>query len=209
MLSQNNPVNMFDACHDIIGCLVAALEARDKYTEGHSLRVADMTNDLTKEMGLNGIEREEIHIAAHLHDIGKIGVPDGILLNPGKLNPNETEIIRLHPVVGFKILSKSPLLKNIALIVKHHHERWDGHGYPSGLKEDTIPLGSRIIAICDAIDAMTSKRPYRQALNWLECKNEILANAGLQFDPLLVDAALNLWSIWKDRWSLMKQGSPF
>ncbi|WML36841.1 HD-GYP domain-containing protein [Clostridium sp. OS1-26] len=173
--------------HDIIESLVTALEAKDYYTRGHSERVASMTYELSKNLGIKGIELENIHIAAHLHDIGKIGVPDKILNKKGKLLTHEWEYIKTHPKIGFDILSKSNRLKHISKIVLYHHEKWDGKGYPMGLSQMDIPLGSRIIAVCDSIDAMTSNRPYREAMSFEECINEILINKGLMFDPVIVE----------------------
>ncbi|MGB9678496.1 MAG: HD-GYP domain-containing protein [Thermoanaerobacteraceae bacterium] len=186
-----------DIFHDIIECLIAALEAKDVYTKGHSIRVADMTVDLAKKIGLRGKELEKVHIAAHLHDIGKIGISDQILNKKSKLLPHEFEIIKMHPVIGYNILIKSKRLKEIAQIVLYHHERWDGRGYPDGLKETRIPLGARIISICDSIDAMASNRAYRQRLPWEQIKNEILNYKGLQFDPVIVDEIdTHLWNKW-------------
>lgn len=173
--------------HDIIESLVTALEAKDYYTRGHSERVASMAYEISKSLGIKGIELENIHIAAHLHDIGKIGVPDKILNKKGKLLTHEWEYIKTHPKIGFDILSKSNRLKHISKIVLYHHERWDGKGYPMGLSQMGIPLGSRIIAVCDSIDAMTSNRPYREAMSFEECINEILINKGLMFDPVIVE----------------------
>ena len=172
--------------HDIIESLVAALEAKDNYTSGHSERVAFMAYKLSKGLGIKGVELEDIHIAAHLHDIGKIGVPDKILNKNRKLLPHEWEYIKMHPRIGFDILNKSKKLKYISKIVLYHHERWDGRGYPQGLSGIAIPLGSRIIAVCDSIDAMTYDRPYRKAMSFEECINEIISNVGLMFDPVVV-----------------------
>lgn len=172
--------------HDIIESLVTALEAKDNYTSGHSERVSFMSYKLSKALGIKGVELEDIHIAAHLHDIGKIGVPDRILNKSEKLLPHEWEQIKMHPKIGFNILSKSRKLKYISKIVLYHHERWDGRGYPQGLSGIAIPLGSRIIAVCDSIDAMTSDRPYRKALGFEECISEIIINSGLMFDPVVV-----------------------
>ncbi|WHH58722.1 HD-GYP domain-containing protein [Petroclostridium sp. X23] len=183
--------------HDIIECLVTALEAKDLYTSGHSSRVADMTYDLARRVGLRRGMLEKAHIAAHLHDIGKIGIPDQILNKRGKLLPHEWAQIQLHPEIGYRILNKSKRLKIIPDIILHHHERWDGKGYPSRLKGEAIPFGSRIIAICDTIDAMTSQRPYRKAFSWDECRKEIELNKGTQFDPALVDATEKLWPLWE------------
>ncbi len=188
----------FELYHDIIECLVGALEAKDLYTRGHSMRVGDMTYQLAKKIGLKGEELEFIHIAAHLHDIGKIGVPDKILSKKGKLTENEWKAIKRHPEIGSNILNCSNKLRGISKLVLHHHERWDGKGYPCGLEGESIPLGSRIIAICDSIDAMTSSRSYRRALSWEVCRKEIKNNKGTQFDPFLVEAAEELWGCWEE-----------
>lgn len=180
--------------HDIIESLVTALEAKDYYTSGHSQRVADMTLELSKALGIVGSELENIHMAAHLHDIGKIGVPDNVLNKNGKLLPHEWEYIKMHPKVGYDILSKSKRLNNIAQIVLYHHERWDGKGYPYEIKGTNIPFGSRIIAVCDSIDAMTSKRPYRKPLSLEKCKHEIEINKGIMYDPYITDRAIDIWN---------------
>lgn len=173
--------------HDIIESLVTALEAKDYYTSGHSERVAFMTYELSRKLGIRGKELENIHIAAHLHDIGKIGVPDKVLNKNGKLLPHEWEYMKMHPQIGFEILSKSKKLKHISKIVLCHHERWDGKGYPGGLAQTNIPVGSRIIAVCDSIDAMNSERPYRKAMSFEKCMNEIITNKGIMFDPIVVE----------------------
>ncbi|MCL6447049.1 MAG: HD-GYP domain-containing protein [Armatimonadetes bacterium] len=192
--------------HDAVECLAAALEARDPYSSGHSRRVADMAVDLARLVGLKGRELEMVHIAAHLHDIGKIGVPDQILRKPGRLLPHEWAVIQRHPEIGANILVKSRQLKMVAAMVLHHHERWDGKGYPEGLKGEAIPLGSRIIALCDAVDAMTSERPYRPAITWRQCWEKVVANKAIQFDAVLVEAAEALWSRWEKRWPAKKAG---
>ncbi|NPV93142.1 MAG: HD-GYP domain-containing protein [Firmicutes bacterium] len=179
--------------HDAIDCMVAALDARDPYSCLHSRRVADMSEELARGIGIRGMELERIHIAAHLHDIGKIGVPDDILRKTGKLSASEMESMRMHPVIGFDILIKLRHLGDIAEIVLHHHERWDGKGYPHGLSGEEIPLGSRIIAVADSIDAMTSHRPYRRALSWEDCVEELTVNQGIMYEPKVVEAALKLW----------------
>jgi len=194
----------YDIFHDIIECLVASLEAKDVYTSGHSSRVADMSLQLAKRIGLKGKELNFIHIAAHLHDIGKIGIPEQILNKKGKLLPHEWAQMIHHPEIGYKILNKSKKLSSIAKIVLHHHERWDGNGYPKMLKGEKIPLGSRIIAICDTIDAMTSHRSYRPAFTFDEAFAEVIANKGMQFDPVLVEAAGDLWDFKKDNFPKIK-----
>ncbi len=177
---------MAEVYHEIIECLVTALEAKDPYTRGHSTRVADMAYQLGEIAGLKGEALEDLHLAAHLHDIGKIGIPDRVLNKAGPLMPEEVAILRQHPTIGCQILTRSSQLKGLAKIVLHHHERWDGNGYPDGIKGEEIPISSRIIAVCDAIDAMTSERPYRKALSVKECRHQLQINRNLQFDPQLI-----------------------
>ncbi len=173
--------------HEIIDCLVAALEAKDPYTKGHSTRVADLAYQLGQRAGLREEALEDLHLAAHLHDIGKIGIPDGILNKNGPLAPEELAVIRQHPLIGYQILSRSSQLKQLAEIILYHHERWDGRGYPAGLRGEAIPFSSRIITVCDAIDAMSAARPYREALTAAECWRELRVNRGRQFDPALIE----------------------
>ncbi|GMQ57767.1 HD-GYP domain-containing protein [Vallitalea sediminicola] len=188
----------FHRYHDIIECLIGALEAKDTYTSGHSDRVAHMAYDIGKKYGLKKKELEDLHLAGHLHDIGKIGIPDNILNKPSKLQPHEYNIVKNHSKMGYDILMKSKNLKDIAIIVLYHHERWDGKGYPEGLKEKEIPLASRIIAISDSIDAMISERSYKKSLSWDECHKEVQDNKGIQFDPNLVNIIESLWNKWME-----------
>lgn len=172
--------------HDILESLVTALEAKDMYTSGHSERVAFLSYKLAKKLGLKGLDIENIYIAAHLHDIGKIGVPDKVLNKQGKLVPHEWEYMKMHSKIGYDILKKSNKLKHIAKIVLYHHERWDGKGYPNGLFQTDIPFGARIIAVCDSIDAMTSDRPYRKSMDFEKCIHEIIINKAIMYDPYIV-----------------------
>lgn len=178
--------------HDVVVCLVAAMETRDTYTSGHSLRVAELTLHLGQRLGLPTDELECVHMAAHMHDIGKIGLPDGILDKAGPLGEAERAWLLRHPQIGCDILMKSPALHGIARMVLHHHERWDGKGYPCGLSQGNIPLGARIIAVADSIDAMMSRRPYRFPLSEAACRAELDRCAGTQFDPAIVAVALSL-----------------
>ncbi|GKX65752.1 HD-GYP domain-containing protein [Inconstantimicrobium mannanitabidum] len=187
-------VENFDIYHDIIESLAAALDAKDMYTSGHSTRVGNMAYDLGKCLNLNENDLEMIHIAGHLHDIGKIGVPDIILNKPDKLTEEEWTYMKSHPQIGCNILNKAKSLKEISHIVLHHHERWDGKGYPAGLSKHTIPIGSRIIAICDSIDAMRSNRPYRKLISNEECYNEISNNNGTMYDPIIANCILKNWN---------------
>jgi putative nucleotidyltransferase with HDIG domain len=172
--------------------LLAALDTRDTETEGHSERVAAYTMLIAQQLNLSEAELLHIEHGALLHDIGKIGVPDHILYKPGPLTPEEWEVMKQHPVIGYKMCMKIEMLRPAAPIVLHHHERWDGRGYPYGLNGAEIPLGARIFAIADTLDAMTSDRPYRKALSFAQAREEIERCAGSQFDPELVRVFLEL-----------------
>ncbi len=189
-MTKNHPAAIY---HDLITTIVAALEAKDSFTADHSLRVSNMTERSCRLLNLSEEETEIIHMAAHVHDIGKIGVPDAILTKAGPLTEAEWFHIRQHPHIGAKILQQSSGLEDIAKIVLHHHERWDGRGYPDGLKGTDIPLGSRIIAVCDSIDAMTAPRVYRSMLSLEECREEIRKNRGTMYDPDIADTVVNQW----------------
>ncbi len=180
-------------CHDLVAGIVAALEAKDHFTADHSLRVSDMSERICRLLELTDKQTETIHMAAHVHDIGKIGVPDAVLKKPGALDDGEWLLIRRHPSIGAQVLNKYDGLSELAEIVLHHHERWDGRGYPDGLKGEEIPFGSRIIAICDSIDAMMSQRAYRRTLSSGECRKEILANSGIMYDPDIVKTVNHEW----------------
>lgn len=180
--------------HDIIESLAAALDAKDIYTSGHSTRVGNMAYDLGIKLGIDEHNLNMIHIAGHLHDIGKIGVPDRILNKKGSLNSDEWMLMQNHSEIGFNILKKANSLKDISHIVLHHHEKWNGTGYPKGLKKQEIPLGSRIISLCDSIDAMRSNRPYRKVIPNNECYMEITKNKGIMYDPEITDCLINNWN---------------
>ena len=179
--------------HEIIGCITSALEERDYYTEGHSQRVSDMVLALAKRMGFSKDEVMLFHFSAHLHDIGKIGIPDAILRKNGRLTDAEFAMIKQHPEIGARILRKSPAFAEIAEIVLHHHERFDGLGYPDGISGYNIPLGSRLIAVCDSIDAMMTTRSYRKAFSEQDCYEEIKRCSGTRYDPDVVDAVMTHW----------------
>lgn len=179
--------------HEIIDCITCALDARDPYTAGHSKRVSDMALKVCELIGLKKKDSLKIHIAAHLHDIGKIGIPDAILYKEGKLTDEEFECIKKHPEIGAEILGKSKALKELSDIVLMHHERFDGKGYPLGKKGVEIPIGARIIAICDSIDAMSSNRCYRKAHDFEYCYKEIEKNLGKMYDPIVGRYVLEHW----------------
>ncbi|UYZ38902.1 HD-GYP domain-containing protein [Clostridium beijerinckii] len=190
MLEQYND----DMYHGVVRSMVATLEAKDFYTYGHSTRVADMAYKLGEVLGMTTEELELIHIAGDLHDIGKIGVPDNILNKPDSLEIGEWELMKNHPYIGYNILSKTSTFEDISRIVLYHHERWDGKGYPKGLKEEEIPFASRILAVCDSIDAMKSDRPYRKSISDELCKDEIKKNKGIMYDSKIAECMLNNWN---------------
>jgi HD-GYP domain-containing protein (c-di-GMP phosphodiesterase class II) len=163
--------------------LATLLDLRDGYTGQHSSTVVELCEHVARRVGVVGEELEHLRIAAHLHDIGKIGVPDDILHKPGPLDETEWSIMREHPVWGARALEAIPGFRAAARAVRGHHERWDGTGYPDGLAGASIPIGARIIAVCDAYDAMTSTRPYRPALAEPLARERIVAGTGTQFDP--------------------------
>jgi putative nucleotidyltransferase with HDIG domain len=185
----------FEMYHDIIESLAAALDAKDVYTAGHSTQVGNMAFHLAKKLLIDDYTLQMVHIAGHLHDIGKIGVPDNILNKKGKLNFDEWELMKKHPEIGCNILKKTSSLKEISSIVLHHHEKWNGTGYPYGLSKEEIPLGSRIIAICDSIDAMRSERAYKKVIGNAQCYNEIVTNKGIMYDPNITDCIIKNWDI--------------
>lgn len=172
--------------HEFIESFIEILETKDAYTRGHSNRVAHYSMEIAKKMKLSKEEINLAHISGHLHDIGKIGIPDEILGKNGILNDLEFSLIRKHSEFGYNILNKVSVLKEHALIVKHHHERWDGLGYPSALKGNNIPLISRIIAVADSFDAMTSSRSYRLKLDLSYAIEELKRNSWKQFDGEIV-----------------------
>ena len=184
--------NGFEA-HGLVDCITNALDARDPYTGHHSLRVSDMACRLCGYLELSPEETRTIHIAAHLHDIGKIGIPDAILRKPDRLTSQEWSVMKDHTKIGAEILCESPGFEKIAEIVLHHHERYDGRGYPDNSELSYIPLGSRIIAVCDSIDAMASARAYRPALPLDTCRSEIEKGIGSMYDPQVAMTALAHW----------------
>ena len=191
-----------EATYEItLAALVNALDAREHETQFHSQRVAEYARRLAKALGITGQDLRYIYWGGLLHDIGKIGIPDSILLKPGKLNDDEWKIMKQHPLIGFKIVEKIDFLGPARDVVLYHHERWDGRGYPFGLKGEEIPLGARIFALADTLDAITSDRPYRKALPFEYAIEEIAKNAGKQFDPHITKVFL---SIPVEEWQAIK-----
>jgi putative nucleotidyltransferase with HDIG domain len=172
--------------------LTSALDFRDNETGGHSDRVVGYMELLLEQMDIRGADLATLRRGALLHDVGKIGVPDNVLRKPTALSESEWAVMKRHPEFGAQIISGIPFLEEVARIVRHHHERWDGMGYPDGLKGEHIPLGARIFSVGDSFDAMTSDRPYRRALLIDAAREEIRRCAGSQFDPAVVTAFMSI-----------------
>jgi len=176
---------------ELLELMVAAIEARDPYTSGHSRRVADMARVIGRALALREREIDRVVVAALLHDVGKIHEIFGpILSKPGRLTPEESAIMRTHPLKSEELARNVSSLKDVLPMIRHHHENWDGSGYPDGLFGETIPLGSRIIMFADTIDAMTTDRPYRAALDERAVRKELEKFRGKQFDPKIYDALI-------------------
>jgi HD-GYP domain-containing protein (c-di-GMP phosphodiesterase class II) len=172
--------------------LATALEARDDYTRGHSQRVCDLSVMIGSKLGLLPDALEELRIGTILHDIGKIGVPDAILNKPGRLTDDEFHFMRTHPVIGYEICRPLMLSDGVLMIIRNHHEKLDGSGYPDGLKGGELPLSLRIVCVADAFDAMSSRRPYRGVMDMGHVMGELSKGAGIQFDSVVVEALKEL-----------------
>jgi len=174
-----------------IKALAQALEAKDEYTQGHSERVAEVAVGIAHYLSLAENEINDMWLAGFLHDIGKIGIQETVLNKPGKLSASEWDLIQQHPVLAERILCPIEELSEVIKVVRHHHERFDGSGYPDGLEGSEIPLGARILSVADAYDALTSKRSYRDALSHEDAVGVLEDAAGTQFDPVIVRAFLS------------------
>jgi response regulator RpfG family c-di-GMP phosphodiesterase len=179
-----------------VGALAEAVDAKDAYTRGHSERVGVYASKIARGMGFAKEFIERVYIAGLLHDVGKIGIRDAVITKPDRLSPEEYEEIKAHPEIGARILEPVDFLRDVAPCVRHHHEWYDGssRGYPSRLRGDQIPLPSRIILVADTVEAMTSDRPYRDALPLDHVYTELTKYSGSQFDPLVVDACVRILS---------------
>ncbi len=178
--------------NQVVNALLAALSERDYIANGHAERMLALCVKMGQAVGLDQYRLSALELVAQIHDLGKIGIPDHILFKKSSLSPEEWQVMRQHPEKGFRIASASPELESVAKLILHHHERYDGTGYPMGLKEDTIPLECRILSIVDAFDAMTNERPYSKAKTFVEALAELKKCAGSQFDPDLVRLFLKL-----------------
>lgn len=179
-----------DVLFKAIKALAAAIDAKSHYTGCHSARMAELCIAMGRDLGLSQESLNTLELAAHIHDVGKIGTPDSVLAKPGKLSDDEWVDVLKHPSTGAGFLEGIDELAEVASIIRHHHERVDGRGYPDGLKGEAIPFLSRILAVADAFEAMTSDRPYRVAVPRHEALMELRANAGTQFDAAVVEAAI-------------------
>ena len=176
---------------EIIGAMISVVEAKDRYTQGHCVRVQGYARRILAKMkGVSPEEAALVETAALLHDMGKIGIPDAVLLKEQRLSKEEMDVVRQHVIIGEKILLHMDSMKDVARWVRHHHERWDGLGYPDGLRGEAIPLASRIIGVADALDAMLTDRPYRKALSRNKAAEALAEGRGTQFDPQIVDHAI-------------------
>lgn len=186
------------------------VEVKDIYTKGHSDRVAEYSLLIGEKLNLPDDEMKTLKIGAMFHDIGKIGIPDGILLKNDSLTTDEYNEIKKHPSIGSHIISNASIFSDIIPIVKYHHENYDGTGYPSHLSGSDIPLLARIVAVADTFDAMTSRRSYRDALDFDSTKHEIEACSGTQFDPMVADTFINILETEKDKiLDIQKKGGGF
>jgi putative nucleotidyltransferase with HDIG domain len=177
---------------ETLASLANALEEKDSYTHDHTQEVVNLTVDVARRLGLGPEELDLVELGALFHDIGKIRVPESILNKPGKLDEDEWAIMRRHTIAGETILAPITSLKDVLPIVRSSHERWDGAGYPDGLAGKSIPIGARIVSVCDAFRAMTERRPYREPMSERDATLELRLNAGTQFDPVCVRALVSV-----------------
>jgi len=187
-----------NTAHELAESLGRAVDARDRRLFQHSEIVADLASLLAQAHGLTPLQAQMVHMAGHLHDVGKIGIPDHILRKPGPLNAAEWEVMRQHPRIGAEILRPVRVFcgrPGVCEIVLAHHERFDGSGYPNGLRGADIPLGARLVAVADALSAMTEERPYRRSLTLDQAVAEVVRGAGAMFDPEVVRDLLSLGGV--------------
>jgi response regulator RpfG family c-di-GMP phosphodiesterase len=188
-LERGQRLLLQSAYRETVGALASALEVKDTGTRAHSQRVQLYASRLALTIEPRLVHQESTEYGFLLHDVGKIGIPDEILLKPRPLTASEQRLMRTHPVLGEQLLGGVAFLRGECLrVVRSHHERWDGQGYPDGLAGDAIPLGARVFAVADTLDAITTDRPYRRARPWEEARTVVLAESGGQFDPAVVDA---------------------
>ena len=190
-LRMRGALDRLESVQSVLAALANAVDAKDPSTEHHCSRLAEMALVLARQAEVAGHELEAISYGGVLHDVGKIGVSESVIRKAGPLDDGELAEMRRHPVIGASIVEPLRLGRLVAPIVRHHHERWDGRGYPDGLRGDAIPFGARIVSVVDAYDAMTHDRPYRRALSEDQARSQLLAQAGRQFDPELASLFVN------------------
>lgn len=187
-MARNNLRNYFDGT---VKALNLTIDAKDHYTYNHSRRVVKLSSALGKALGFTSEERERLELAAAIHDIGKIGVDEQILRKPGNLSKEEYEGLKMHPEIGAHIIYSIPFLEDVVPVILHHHERYDGTGYPMRLKGEQVSIGARIIIVADAVDSMMHDRPYRNRLDQKKVMEQLRLHSGTQFDPFITDLILN------------------
>lgn len=203
---QHTAMNPIELTYDeTLEALGAALDLRDTETPGHSRRVTRYSRQIARAQGCSNEDLEQIARGSWLHDVGKMAIPDAILFKPGRLSEEETAVMQTHARIGYDLVCRIAFLAPAAEIILTHHERYDGAGYPQGLVRDEIPLGARIFAVADALDALTSDRPYRRALPLARARREIEQESGRQFDPQVVRAFL---AIPEDVWEKIRLEVP-
>ncbi|MFQ6001886.1 MAG: HD-GYP domain-containing protein, partial [Anaerolineae bacterium] len=182
-----------NAAVETVEALSRVVEVNDPYTAGHSSTVTEIAIKIAQEMGLRNEERDTLRIAAPLHDVGKVGISSAVLNKPARLTQAEWVMIQAHPVASAQMAERVTAFKEAVPIIRHHHERWDGTGYPDGLKGEEIPLLARILAVADGFEAMTSERPYRWARTEEEALAELKKGAGSQWDPKVVEVFVKMY----------------
>jgi HD-GYP domain-containing protein (c-di-GMP phosphodiesterase class II) len=198
-------IELTSVTEELLDLMVAAIEARDPYTSGHSKRVANASTIIARAAGLSSAQVERVTVAALLHDVGKIDEAFApILAKEGRLTPEEWALMKRHPVRSAELVGMLTSLRDVVAPVRHHHENWDGTGYPDGLRGEDIPLTSRIIMFADTLDAITTDRPYRRALGMAEARSEFVKFKGRQFDPNLCDIVLSP-EVWDELYRAIEQ----
>jgi HD-GYP domain-containing protein (c-di-GMP phosphodiesterase class II) len=198
-LVSKNARELQDRTRQFLERMADAVDVRDPYTGGHSRRVAALCRGILRELGIWGPEAEFIVAAARIHDIGKIDIPDAILAKPGPLTPDERAVMETHPTRGAALLARYPEFARGVAMVRHHHERWDGQGYPDQLAAFAIPFGARVIAVADSFDAMTSDRPYRRGMSARQAVQTLMHGRGVQWDAQIVDAFIRSIAVQLDQ----------
>lgn len=191
-VSLQKYIDLWETYSETAAALSTAIDARDPYTHGHSVRVSEYSSLVAKELGLNDEQIERLKYIGLLHDVGKVGMPDGILKKQGPFTYDEYEEMKRHASIGADIIKVMKFLGKGEEWVRYHHERYDGSGFPLGLKGEDIPLGARIIACADSFDAMTTDRPYKEKMSYTEAKEELIRCSGTQFDPKVVKAMIKI-----------------